>query len=179
MRAAGVLQWPGPQLPRTVGGQLDAVAIGVGQVDGLVRAVVGGSLDGDLRLRKPQLRVRQLLAGGEQQRVVVEARMAPCPPRFSLLVEDEQIFFAYPHRCHGVLSVMQPQDDSVLIEVDRALQVGDTQVDCSKAQRRGQLRRRGGVGGAFVMAHADTPCNSSWRLASNTSRSERGDRKST
>ena len=43
MRAAGLLQWPGPQLPRAVGGQLDAVAIGVGQVDGLVRAVVGGS----------------------------------------------------------------------------------------------------------------------------------------
>jgi hypothetical protein len=35
MRAAGVLQWPGPQLPRAVGGQLDAVAIGVGQVDEL------------------------------------------------------------------------------------------------------------------------------------------------
>jgi hypothetical protein len=76
---------------------------------------------------------------------------------------DEQIFFAYPHRCHPILSVMQPQADSVLVEVDRALQVGDSQVDCSKAQRRGQLRRRGGVGGAFVPAHADTPCSSSWR----------------
>ena len=47
MWAAGVVQWPGPQLARAVGGQLDAVAIGVGQVDGLVRAVVGGALDGD------------------------------------------------------------------------------------------------------------------------------------
>src|SRR5215207_2826204 len=121
MRAAGVVQWPGPQLPRAVGGQLDAVAIGVGQVDGLVRAVVGGALDGGLRLRKPQRRVRQLLAGGEQKRVVVEARVAPCPPRSSLLVEDEQIFFAYSHRCHPILSVMQPQADSVLVEVDRAI----------------------------------------------------------
>ena len=106
MWAAGVFQRSGPQLPRAVGGQLDTVAIGVGQVDGLVRAVVGGSLDGGLRLRKPQRRVRQLLAGGEQQRVVVEARVAPCPPRSSLLLEDEQIFFAYPHRCHPILSVM-------------------------------------------------------------------------
>ena len=121
MRAAGVVQWPGPQLPRAVGGQLDAVAIGVGQVDGLVRAVVGGSLDGGLRLRKPQRRVRKLLAGVEQQRVVVEARVSTRPPRSSLLVEDEQIFFAYPHRCHPILSVMQPQADSVLVEVDRAV----------------------------------------------------------
>ena len=81
MRAAGVLQWPGPQLPRAVGGRLDAVAIGVGQVDGLMRAVVGGSLDGGLGLRKPQRRVRQLLAGGEQKRVVVEARVSTRPPR--------------------------------------------------------------------------------------------------
>jgi hypothetical protein len=35
MRAAGVLQRPGPQIARSVGGQLDAVAIGVGQVDEL------------------------------------------------------------------------------------------------------------------------------------------------
>src|ERR671921_2561730 len=115
MRAAGVLQWPGPQLPRAVGCQLDAVAIRVGQIDGLVRAVVGGALDGGLPLRKPQRRVRQLLAGGEKQRVVVEARVAPCPPRASLLVEDKQIFFAYPHRCPPILSVMQPQADSVLV----------------------------------------------------------------
>src|ERR671920_2175971 len=174
MRAAGVLQWPGPQRARAVGGQLDAVAIGVGQVDRLVRAVVGGSLDGGLGLGQPQRRTRQLLAGGIEQRVVVEARVAPCPPRSSLLVEDEQIFFAHPHRCYPILSVMQPQADSVLVEVDRALKAGDTQVDCSKAQRRWQLRRRGGVGGAFVPAHADTPCSSSWRWASNTSRSERG-----
>src|SRR5919112_159671 len=65
MRAAGVFQRSGPQLPRAVGGQLDAVAIRVGQIDGLVRAVVGGSLDGGLGLRKPQRSVRQLLAGGE------------------------------------------------------------------------------------------------------------------
>jgi hypothetical protein len=121
-------------------------------------------------------RARQLLAGGEQQRVVVEARVAPCPPRSSLLVENEQIFFAYPHRCHPILSAMQPQADSVLVEVDRAVQVGDGQVDRSKAQRRGQLRRRGGAGGAFVLAHADTSCSSSWRWASSTSRSRRGRR---
>src|ERR671910_2966317 len=84
MRAAGVVQWPGPQLPRAVGGQLDAVAIRVWQVDGLVGAVVGGSLDGGLPLRKPQRRVRQLLAGVEQQRVVVEARVAPGAPRSRL-----------------------------------------------------------------------------------------------
>src|SRR5919107_4185997 len=111
MRAAGVLQWPGPQLPRAVGGQLDAVAVGVGQVDGLVGAVVGGALDGGMRLRKPQRRARQLLAGVEEQRVVVEARVAPCPPRARVLAEDEQIFFAHPHRCHGVLSAVQPQAD--------------------------------------------------------------------
>ena len=40
MWPAGVVQRPGPPLARTVGGQLDTVAVGLGKVDRLVRAVV-------------------------------------------------------------------------------------------------------------------------------------------
>jgi hypothetical protein len=65
--------------------------------------------------------VRQLLAGGIEQRVVVEARVAPGTPRSSLLVEDEQIFFSYPHRCHPIFSSVHHQANSVLVEVDRAV----------------------------------------------------------
>src|SRR3712207_7425757 len=97
MWAAGVVQRLGPPLTWAVGGQLDAVGVGVGQVDGLVGAVVRGALDGGLRRREPERRARQLLAGGEQQRVVVEARVAPGAPRLGLLVEDEQVILARPY----------------------------------------------------------------------------------
>ena len=51
LRAAGVPQRFGPRLARTVGGQLDAVAVGIGEVDSLVLAVVGGALYQGLRRR--------------------------------------------------------------------------------------------------------------------------------
>src|SRR5919199_5083683 len=62
--SAGIVQPLRPRLARTVCGQLDAVTVGVGKVDGLVRAVVGGTLDRGLRRREPQRRVRELLARG-------------------------------------------------------------------------------------------------------------------
>src|SRR5215217_1498155 len=40
IRAAGVVQRPRPPLARSVGGQLDAVSVGVRKVDGLVGAVI-------------------------------------------------------------------------------------------------------------------------------------------
>jgi hypothetical protein len=51
LRAAGVPQRFGPRPARTVGGQLDAVAVGIGEVDSLVLAVVGGALYQGLRRR--------------------------------------------------------------------------------------------------------------------------------
>ena len=57
-RSSGV----GPLLARAVGGELDAVAVGVGQVDRLVRAVVGGALDRRARGGQPQRGAGQLLA---------------------------------------------------------------------------------------------------------------------
>src|SRR5918998_5127610 len=69
MWAARVVQRLGPPLARSVGGQLDAVSVGVGQVDGFVGAVIGGALDGGLRLAETQRCMSQLLAGGKQKRV--------------------------------------------------------------------------------------------------------------
>jgi hypothetical protein len=73
MWAARVVQRLGPPLAWSVGGQLDAVSVGVGQVDGFVGGVVRGALDGGLRLAATQRRMSQLLAGGKQKRIVVEA----------------------------------------------------------------------------------------------------------
>jgi hypothetical protein len=125
---------------RAVGSQLDTVTVGVRQVDGLVHAVVGGALDRGLRRRQTQCRARQLLARGEQQREVVEARVAPGAPCARLLVEDEQILLARAHHCQGVLPAVQPQADGVLVEGYRAIEVCHGQVHRSEAQRRGQLR---------------------------------------
>src|SRR5919112_1645691 len=137
MWAACVVQRLGPPLARAVGGQLDAVAVGVGQVDGLVGAVVGGALDGGIRRRQTQRRPREFLPRGEQQSVVVEARVAPGARRPGLLVEDEQILLACPHCRLYTLSAVQPQADSVLVEGDRAVQVCYGQVDGAESERRG------------------------------------------
>src|SRR5215204_2453639 len=83
---------------------------------------------------------RQLLTRGEQQREVVEARVAPGAPGARLLVEDEQILLARAHHCQGVLPAVQPQADGVLVEGYRAIEVCHGQVHRSEAQRRGQLR---------------------------------------
>jgi hypothetical protein len=39
-RAAGILDCPGPALARAVGCQLDAVAVGIGKVDGLAPCIL-------------------------------------------------------------------------------------------------------------------------------------------
>jgi hypothetical protein len=62
VRAPGVLQGLGPALAWPIGGQLDAVAVGIGKVDGLVGAVVGGALHLGSWRRQTQHRARQLLA---------------------------------------------------------------------------------------------------------------------
>src|SRR5581483_2354575 len=78
MRAARVDGVPGrPLLPRLVGGELDAVAVRVRQVDRLVRAVVGHPVDRRPRVREPERRPRELEPRGEEERVVVEAGVPP------------------------------------------------------------------------------------------------------
>ena len=67
--------------------------------------------------------MRQLLAGGEEQRVVVEAGVLPRPPRFRFLVQDEQVLLTDAHRRYRVLASVQSQADGVLVEGDRAVEV--------------------------------------------------------
>src|SRR5215217_6307553 len=176
VRTAGVLQSPGPALARAVGGKFDAVAVGVGKVHSLVGAVVGGALYPGSRRREAQRRVRQLLAGGEEQRVVVEASMPPRPSRSRLLVQDEKFLFANTHRCRRVLAAVQAQSHGFLVESYRAAEVRNRQVHTAEAERRWELRQRGVRDDLFVLVHVDTPCISSPRWASNTSRKDRGGR---
>jgi hypothetical protein len=76
---------------------------------------------------------RQFLAGGEKQRVVVEARVPPGAPRSLLLVGDEEVLLTYAHRrCRGFAAV-RLQADGVFVEGDRAVEIRDRQVHGAQA----------------------------------------------
>jgi hypothetical protein len=71
-----------------------------------------------------------------EQRVVVEARVAPCSPRLGLLVQNEQVLLAHSHRRYPALSAVQPQADGVFVESHRAVEVRDSKVYGPEAERR-------------------------------------------
>ena len=61
---------------RTVPVQLDAVAVGVAQVERLAHAVVAGAVERDAGVDQPAQRVGERGAGGVEDREVVEAGRA-------------------------------------------------------------------------------------------------------
>jgi len=153
LRAAGVVERPGPGLSRAVGGQLDAVAVGVGQVDRLVGPVVRRAVDRRAAGGQAQRPPGQLLARGVEQRVVVQAGVAPGGTRRRVLVEDDDILLAGPEPGDRVLAAVRPQAERVLIEGDRAVEVGNGQVDRAQAQGGGERRAGGGGGLGLGRAH--------------------------
>jgi hypothetical protein len=66
----------GPPLAWEVRGELDPVAVRIREVDRLVGPVIGGALDGRPRRRDPKGCAGRLLARGEQEREVVQARVS-------------------------------------------------------------------------------------------------------
>jgi len=75
--SAGIAEAGRPFSARPVGGQLEAVAVGVGQVDRLVRAMVRHALDRRPRTDQPVDGERQLFPRGIEQGDVVEPGVAP------------------------------------------------------------------------------------------------------
>src|SRR4051812_36968797 len=117
-----------PRVARAVGGELEAVAVRVGQVDRLVRAVIGHALHGRLRDHDPLQRPRELLARGVQQRHVVEAGVAPGGPGARLLVQHEHVVRAGAQGRRPVPVAVDPEPDRVLVERDRAVEVRDREM---------------------------------------------------
>ena len=106
-----------PVLAAAVGGELDAVAVGVGQVDRLGDAVVGRAADARAGDGEPLRGARELEPRGVQEREVVEAGVAPGGARVRVLDEHEQVLAAGAERGAVVLAAVQPQADRGLVEV--------------------------------------------------------------
>ena len=119
----------GPHLARAVGGELDLVAVGVGQVDRLGDAVVGRADDRRARLGEPGGGAGQLQPRRVQQRDVVEAGVAARRARRRLADEHEQVVAAAgPERGGVAVAIVHAQADRALVERDRAIEVGDGQM---------------------------------------------------
>src|SRR6185312_13004056 len=135
-----------PLLLREVGGQLDAVAVGIRQVDRLGDAVVGRALDRRASGGQPHGRAGELEARGVEEGEVVEPGVAAGGQCARLLDEDEHVLAARAHRGGAVLAAVQPQADRALVEVDRAVEVADGDVHRAEPGGGGQ-RGGGGRGG--------------------------------
>jgi len=134
----------GPLRPRPVRGELEAVAVGVGEVDRLVGQVVRRARDRDAPGGEPQRRARELLARGMQERDVEEPGVAARAARAGALVQDEDgLLAAGPQRDVRVAALAGLQAEDVLIEGDGAVEVGDDEAGGAEPQAGGQQRRHG------------------------------------
>jgi hypothetical protein len=153
-RAAVVAEPARPLLGRTIGGELDPDAVGVGQVDRLVRAVVGGALHRRLRDRQPLRRARELLPARIQQRVVVEPRVAAGRTSLRILVEHHDRLDAVAELGLRRVVAEHAQTEGALVPGDGSVDVGDGQVDGAEAQRRGEPHVGCAAGTSLDRGHA-------------------------
>ena len=121
--AAGVAEVDRPVLAGAVGGELDAVAVGVREVDRLVGAVVGGAVDRRLGDAQAHGGAGELLAARVQQRVVVEAGVAARGAGERVLVEDHGGGRAVAELGGGRLVGVDAQAEGALVPGDRAVEV--------------------------------------------------------
>ena len=78
---------------------------------------------------------REILARGIEQRVVVEPGVAAGRPGARLPVQHEQVLAADAERGDGVLAPVQREPERVLVEADRAIEVGDGQMRRAESER--------------------------------------------
>ena len=132
----------GPALARVVGGELDSVAVGVGQIDRLGDSVVGGALDRSLADHDALGDAGEFEAARVEQGHVVQTGVPADAARAGRFVQDDQLLAAC--REPGLIAVaareLQPQD--VAVERDRAVELGDLQVggaerECDPEAARG------------------------------------------
>jgi hypothetical protein len=156
----------GPDLARPVGGELDLVAVRVGEVDRLGDAVVGGAVDARARLGQAGRGARELEPRRVQERDVVEAGVAARGPRGRVGDEHEQV--GVPARGQGRgagVAGAHAQAERALVEVEGAVEVGDGEMGRAQVQRGGGRRaacaRRQSVRGhGRIVARASSSCKS-------------------
>ncbi len=117
-----------PLVARTVGGELDAVTVGISQIDRFMGAVVGGPLDRRLGLDQARSGSRQLQARGVQERVVIKARVTTCRAGLRVLMEHYDRTSAVAHFGGADIMRVHPQSEHALIPLHRVVERGDDQV---------------------------------------------------
>ena len=85
-------------------------------------------------------RARQLLPARVEQRVVVEARVAPGGRARRVLVQHDDGLGAVAQLRRGALAAVHAQPQRALVPGDGAVEVGDREVDRAEPQRRRQRR---------------------------------------
>jgi len=133
----------GPPLARAVRVELDAVAVGVAQIEGLRDAVVGGARQRRAGGAEAQDGVGERGPVRGQQGEVVEAGVAARGAHAELLVQDDEVSTAGAHRSASAIAALLAQADCVLVEADGAIEVRDREMDGSEAQRVGKAHVRG------------------------------------
>src|SRR5271165_1006043 len=109
-----------PELAWPIPVDLDAVAVGIAEIDGLADEMVGEPDEGDAVARGVRQPCRKLLALGQQQREVIQAAVSGGPPGVTLLHEDQQLAtIDAKRRLDGVL-IEHRQADDLLVELQRA-----------------------------------------------------------
>ena len=152
--APSVLEAVGPLLARAVGGELDAVAVGVGEVDRLGDAVVGGALDRRARGGEARGGAGELLAAsGTAARSGRGRRGGRRGARVGSSSRTSRSSPPAPSAATASVAAVQAQAERVLVEGDRAVEVGDGEVDGAEAQRVGEAVGRRGVGGGLRRGH--------------------------
>src|SRR3954447_8844778 len=123
-----------PRLLGSVPVQLHAVAVRVAQVERLAHAVVAGPVQRDVRVDQPAQGVGQRRPGRVQHGEVVEPRPAGRRGRRAAAlprVQPDVVVVAAGRDEHGLLAVAlrQPEAEHAAVEGQRAVEVGDLEVD--------------------------------------------------
>jgi hypothetical protein len=115
--------------------------------------VVGRAGEGGAGGGQAERGVGQLLARLEQQGEVVQPGMAPGWTGLGLLHEHHQVAPPRAQPSRRVVASVDLEAEDVLVEGDRAVEVGDRQVDGAQAQARRQRIGRSGGGGPGAGTH--------------------------
>src|SRR5919109_1041355 len=138
-----------PPITWTVGSELDPVPVGVGQVDRLMRAVVGHPLDRRPRHDEPPRRPGELSAARVEERVVVEAGVAAGRPRLRILVEGDDRVGTVAELGLAVVPAMYAQAERRLVPRNGAVEARDRQLHPPEPNRGGEPGGGRGVGGGL------------------------------
>ncbi len=137
---------PFPHLARLVPVDLDAVTVGVVEVQRLADEVIRQPGERDALAGGVRQPAREVGALGEQQREVKEPGVAARGTGPRLLDEHEQLALCDAERGAALPRLEHAQPDAGAVEAERALQVGHRQVNGADRRRGRDFAVHGGAG---------------------------------